>query len=235
MIIERRVYTLRPGRTADFWQAQQDWNLGETFAGVLTRNLAYFETVAGPAEQIVHLYRFDSMEEWDRAYAAVYAHHPHEYFQIARPLILSQDVAFYRVAPVSALAIGDAGAIRPPEINGDIADTVVTETTMQLLPGGLPTYWAAYEQYCKDDYELSRFNLIGTYVVFVGGPLHVVREYRWFEGVDAWQRFASQSAESAARHRFVDSYRDLVTAFRTVYMKPAPLPSYRSLFESVGD
>jgi hypothetical protein len=66
VIFERRQYTLRPGRVDDFWAAQRRWNVHEASAALMGANLSYFSTVAGTTDQIVHLYRFDSVGRQDR-------------------------------------------------------------------------------------------------------------------------------------------------------------------------
>ena len=158
MVIERRAYTFRPGEIPTFWRAQAEWNLGSTFAPVLSRNLTYLEAIAGPAEQIVHLYAFDSPDDWDRAYAAVYARHPAEYFVRARQWLLAQENALYRPAPVPQLELGDHGA-RVPQIGDAEAEQIlVSESTIQFLPGGLPAYWQAYARYCEEAPDLAQDN-----------------------------------------------------------------------------
>ena len=98
MIIERRRYTLRPGTLQRFWAAQATWNTEAVFGPILAKNIAYFSAVTGPADQIVHLYRFDSLEDWQQRYAGYYAAQNPDYFALVRPLMLRQDNGFL-VAP----------------------------------------------------------------------------------------------------------------------------------------
>jgi hypothetical protein len=58
MIIERRAYTLKPAAADTFWQLQRDYNQADTIRDLFGHNICFFETLAGPAEYIVHLYRF---------------------------------------------------------------------------------------------------------------------------------------------------------------------------------
>jgi NIPSNAP len=230
MIFERRAYTFQPGRIPEFWEAQQQWNLGETFAGVLSRNLSYFEVLAGAAEQIVHLYQFESPAEWERIYDEVYARHPSEYFAKARQLILEQDNIFLRAAPVAGLGLGDRGWLAPAIGDSNPNTILVTETTTSLLPGGLPSYWSGYSQFCEAEPALAVEKLIGTFFVLVG-PLHTVTEYRWFSDLAELQALSRTREQSAAHRVFVDGFRPQVRARRTLLMRPAPFATHRRLFE----
>ena len=53
MLFERRAYTLRPENAAMFWQLQEKWNTPAQIPGLLARNVGYFQTLAGPAEQSI--------------------------------------------------------------------------------------------------------------------------------------------------------------------------------------
>ena len=234
MIFERRAYTFRPGCVPAFWQAQLRWNTGETFAPLLAHNLSYFEVLAGAAEQVVHLYRFANLDEWDEVYADLYANHSPQYFVEARRLMLAQENAFYRPAPVPGLNLGDAGvrATRGDDLDPDAA--LVTEITMRVLPGGLPAVWSAYDQYCSSDPDAARRNLIGTYFVLVGG-FHTVKEYRWYSSHTDLDDVRREHRENAGYMRFIAACGEVAVATQTMLMRPAPLASHRSLFTRSGD
>jgi hypothetical protein len=90
MLFERRAYTLRPGTLEAFWGLQRNWNTPTSFRPLLERNIGYFSTTAGPAERIVHLYRWDSYDQAKRHLAAIVTPERMEYFLSARKLLLSQ-------------------------------------------------------------------------------------------------------------------------------------------------
>src|SRR6266550_1902051 len=103
MLFERRAYTLRPGTLETFWGLQRNWNTPTSFRPLLERNIGYFSTTAGPAERIVHLYRWDSYDQAKRHLAAIVTPERMEYFLSARKLLLSQETAFLDLTPLPAL------------------------------------------------------------------------------------------------------------------------------------
>src|SRR5262249_9885932 len=72
MLFERRVYPLKPGNADAFWQLQRQWNNPTSIPRYLAHNIGYFPTIAGPAEQVVHLYRHDSYDDWKSRLFGVY-------------------------------------------------------------------------------------------------------------------------------------------------------------------
>lgn len=227
-VFERRAYTFRPETRATFWELQVKWNLGLSFEELLAHNLSYFETVGGSEERVVHLYRFDSLQQWDEIYARIYANHPKEHFAAARALITHQENEFLRPAPVAGLGLGEEGLIRPDLTMADPEAAIVVETTTRCKPGGLATYWAAWDRYVGEAPEAARRGLIGVYFVLVG-RLHAVRDYRWFDSEAEARRFAEHDADAAAR-AYTDAYRDLVAEREIAYLRPAPTPNHRKLF-----
>jgi len=103
MLFERRAYTLRPGTLETFWGLQRKWNTPTSFRPLLERNIGYFSTIAGPAERIVHLYRWDSYDQAKRHLAAIVTPERMEYFVSGRKLLVRQETAFLDPAPLPAL------------------------------------------------------------------------------------------------------------------------------------
>jgi hypothetical protein len=64
MLFEYRAYTLRPGNEDAFWDAQLMRGLDPVKRPIMARVVGYFATRTGPVDQIVHLWRFDSYEDW---------------------------------------------------------------------------------------------------------------------------------------------------------------------------
>jgi hypothetical protein len=69
VIVEPRAYTLRPGAGPRFWELQREYSGTSAMRRLLSHTISYFETVAGAAEQAVHLHRFESLTDWEETYA----------------------------------------------------------------------------------------------------------------------------------------------------------------------
>ena len=239
MLFERRSYTLRPGNAKPFWALQEKWNTPAQIPGLLARNAGYFQTIAGPAEQVVHLYRFDSFDDWKTRLFGIYTADRAEYFTAGRALLAAQENIFLALAPI-------------PEINpiwcesrdwlpgrpffADVGDTdklVIVESTLDFVPGGLPIYWAAYQQHVLSAAPFVTSNLIGCFYTLVGLQ-HRVIHYRWFENHAKAQAHQEEQEESPAWRRFADAYRPYVAHSSVSYLKPSPVAWMHALFTPVG-
>ena len=103
MLIEKRVYTLRPGLTDAFMKAQVDrgW---EPVHPILDKLIGYFSSAGGPRDEITHLYRFDSYDDWVKRLHGLYTVPGlAPYFAAVRPLMLAQVNEFIAPAPFAAL------------------------------------------------------------------------------------------------------------------------------------
>ena len=104
MIFECRRYTLAPGRMGDFIALQHRRGFDGPNAGFISRAIGYFETVTGTPEQIVHLYRYDSYEDWIEKLHGLYAIPGLAfYFTEARALVERQETGFFQPAPLADL------------------------------------------------------------------------------------------------------------------------------------
>ena len=117
MIFECRRYTLAPGRMGDFIALQHRRGFDGPNAGFISRAIGYFETVTGTPEQIVHLYRYDSYEDWIEKLHGLYAIPGLAfYFTEARALVERQETGFFPARParrsVPAMARRDRLAAR---------------------------------------------------------------------------------------------------------------------------
>jgi hypothetical protein len=100
MLIERRCYTLKAGGLGAFWRAQDDRGY-ESVRPILDRLIGYFSAVSGPVDQVVHLYRYDSFEDWQTRLHGLYAVSSLEpYFKTVRALMSTQENAFLKPAPL---------------------------------------------------------------------------------------------------------------------------------------
>ena len=239
MIFERRAYTLKPGNVGRFWDLQRQWNRPDQIPDLLARNLGYFSTISGSSDQVVHLYRFDSFDDWKRRLFGVYTPERSEYFAAGRSLMLAQENAFLSLAPL-------------PEVNpiwsdtrdwlpgkpafqdvGDIDGIVVVEHSIDLLPGGLPVFWELLRSTGLQAGPAATSDLIGYFYTLVGVQ-HRVIAYRWYRSIDEVGAHRDELENNVDWSRFIDSYSSLVVQSRTVYMKPSPVSWMRSLFGGAG-
>jgi len=62
MIVDMRIYTTRPGKTAEFIALYKEhaWSLQQKYLG---RCLGWFVTAEGPLNQVVHLWGYESQAD----------------------------------------------------------------------------------------------------------------------------------------------------------------------------
>lgn len=103
MLFEQRCYTLKPGTTTAFWQAQVERGF-ELVEPIQQRLVGYFSNVSGPVDQVTHLYRYDSFDDWENRLHGLYAVSALQpYFRSVRALMTAQQNQFFAVAPVAQL------------------------------------------------------------------------------------------------------------------------------------
>jgi hypothetical protein len=238
MLFERRAYTTRPGQMPAFWQLQEQWCAPHQIPKFLARNVGYFETLAGPFEQVVHLYRYDSFDDWKTRLFSLYAAERADYFVAARKLLTAQDNMFLELAPVPEMnpLWGNRRDWRPGEPAFPHDDTnriVVVETTLDFLPGGLATYWAGLKDKELLADPLTTENLIACFHTLVG-PQHRVIEYRWF--ADEADAARHRAALHGAPHwrRFADAFGPAIARSHVAYLRPSPVSWMRALFTPVA-
>jgi len=240
MILERRAYDMKPGTLPAFWQAQRDYNASGVYADILAaHNLAYLATVAGPAEQLIELHRYESLDQWKACAERAYAHINPEYFTLARPLILRQESGFFLSPPIPELTPRWAGGrLAVPEglsaAGVDPASVYVVETVVDLRPDGPPVYWPALRELVSAAPELATHHLV-LMLNSIVGRLHRAVHYRWFVSVREVEEFRHRCAEAAAWQRFTRAYRDFVVSEHTSLQRVAPLKVLRALFERPGE
>lgn len=238
MIVERRAYTFRPGQVAAFWDAQPRWNTEAVFGPIRQRNISYFSTVAGDTDQVVHLYRFESPDQWRDIYDAFYRAQNPDYFALVRPMMVRQENALLTAPPVPGLAADwlEGAAPRLPVATNlptgvSAATLCVVETRVDFLPGGLPAYWEAWRRHPVASRPPARGARLAVLMTLVG-RLHGVYRYEAFASLDDAQAHAAGLAADAAWGAYVTEYSAWVAGGSTRYLRPAPLPSRRSLFET---
>jgi hypothetical protein len=235
MLIEHRAYTLRPGNSAAFWALQQERGF-ELVRPIMERLIAYFATQSGPLEQIVHLYRFDSYDDWTRRLHGLYGVAALEsYFKRVRPLMLAQENRFLVPAPIAELTPlwGNGNDWLPgatPLVDRAVQPAlVVEESTLIMLPGSLPTYWQAYREHGLAAGNVATANLVGCFYTLVGRQ-HQVTHYRHYPSYAAQQAHAAALAENARWKAFMQIVAALAVSAETKLLAPAPIPQMAPLF-----
>ncbi|MDR5653797.1 NIPSNAP family protein [Ruixingdingia sedimenti] len=233
MLIERRAYTLRRGCGAEFWALQHDWNRPDQIQGYLECNLGYFEVQAGPAEQVVHLQRYDDFADWRARVAANQAVPGRgEYYGKARALLRAQENAFFTPAPDAALSpLWHAGRDWRPGQPGlgpfDAQTAVLAEETVDLMPGTGPAWWAALRD-CAAAGGVEAEGLVGMFQSLTG-ELHRVLELRLFPDMAAFRAHQAARAGHPAWVAARAATAPLIRANRVTLMSPSPVPWMRAL------
>jgi hypothetical protein len=239
MLFEHRAYTLKPGSTQRFWQAQVERGF-ELVEPIQQRLLGYFSTCSGPVDQVVHLYRYDSYEDWMQRLHGLYAQPRLEpYFKTVRSLMLAQENKFLAPAPLAELtpAWGNGndwlpGQPRPAVATAALgADALVEETTSILLPGTQPAYWAAIRELGLAEPLLGRDNLLGVFVSVVG-RLHQVICYRRYPDFAARRDFIATRERDPGWLALQAAIGPLMASNESKLLQAAPLAELAPLFES---
>ncbi len=205
---------------------------------MLERNLGYFAMAAGPAERIIHLYRWDDYEDGKRRIAAIATPERAEYFAAARNLMLAQETILLDRAPIAELNplwSGDRDWLPGEPAFGGNADSsalAVSESVLDFLPGGLAGYWEGYRKLDVETMELVRRGLIGVFFVTTG-PLHRAIHYHWHRSWPDWEKYRRALAESPLWRAFADDYRPRIVGSHVSYLRPSSVPWMRSLFEAI--
>jgi hypothetical protein len=235
MIMEHRIYTMRPGNVAAFVQAQIDRGF-DIMHPLIGNCVGYFDTFAGPADQIVHLWAFDDLEDWRARYNAVYGiPELQPYFLTVRPLMLAQEVKMLVPAPLDALTplwggTRDWRAGGAPI--GDLEkapDTIVEERTQSLQPGSLPKYWDAYARHGVDAVANVHDHLIGVFFTLIG-PLHQVIHLWRYTDQGERERVQAMLHTNDRWRAFIDEIRPMATGGQTRLTHPIAVPQMSPLF-----
>ena len=234
MIFERRRYTARAGQHDEFIRLQRVRGFDGAMTAIMERLIGYFTTVSGATEQFVHLYRYDDFADWVRRLHGLYGVAELEpYFQAVRPILSCQETAFFMPAPIDELnPLWSGGRDWLPGTGGhqwdlrESPDLIVEETTVTLVPGGLPRYWAALEESAASP---PRPDILATWHALTG-RLHVVVSYAVFRSMadrDAGHAAARASDAVAAVD---DAVRDVVVARESALLRPVRLQEMSPLF-----
>lgn len=235
MILEHRAYTVLPGNTAAFWQTQIDRGF-EAIRPVMESALGYFVTVGGRSEQIVHIYRFDDLPDWQRRLRGLYnVPELQPYFKIVRPLMAEQENSFWLPAPIDAFTPmwNDKRDWKPGDKPvADLAkypNLVLEEEVLTMKPGKLLVFWPLLEKEGPAALAPLDETLVGCFFAMTGIQ-HRVIWYRWYPDVEALRARREKAAKSKAWGRYHKVLREIVASHETKILAPAPVPEMIPLF-----
>lgn len=234
MLFEQRCYTLKPGATAAFWQAQVDRGFA-LVTPIQQRLVGYFSNLSGPVDQVTHLYRYDSYDDWKRRLHGLYEVPALEpYFRTVRALMTAQHNQFLVPTPVPEVnglwgGGSDWAPDKPaPRLPGATPRSVVEEQCTVLLPGSLPRYWQAWRA-VTDDAVVDRRSQIVCLVTLVGQQ-HQIVSYRHFSNIAAREALDERRQDNAEWARLQASIAPLVVSQETKLLRPAPISPLSPLF-----
>lgn len=237
MILEHRAYTMQLGLLERFYELQVERGF-DILSPVLDRLIGYFSTVDGPLEQVVHLYAFDSLEDWrERLHGLYDVPELLPYFQKVRPIMLAQENHILLPAPVEALAphfrlerYWQRGDGPLPGSEG-MRDLLVEEQIISLTPGALPKYWKAIEKSGLQALTPLQTNRMGSFFMMIG-PLHQVYHYWFFDGFDDRTRRHNAVRMNPDWIAFQNEIRPLVAKQESKLMRPAPVTEMVPIFRA---
>ena len=236
MLIERRCYTLKPGGLTAFWQVQEERGY-ETVRPILERLIGYFQVLDGPAEQVVHLYRYDDFEDWQRRLHGLYKVPALEpYFKTVRALMSAQENCFLVPAALDPLnqhwsSDHDWLPAHGPlfQASTDSASTLVEEATHVLKPGTSPAYWAAWRAHALAAVEPHASSRLGSFVSLVGRQ-HQVVHYHVHAGLEARREHHIAMAGDPRWQAFLQAVAPLCASSGQQLLCPAAIAPLSPLF-----
>lgn len=235
MLFEQRCYSFKPGAVPAFWQAQIDrgFNLVQP---IQQRLVGYFQGVTGPLDQVTHLYRYDSFDDWKQRLHGLYGVPALEpYFRTVRALMSAQQNQFFTLAPVTELnpIWGEGRDWTPdqpsPTLPRAAPDSLVEETTTVLLPGAMPAYWQAWRSFVRDAELLDAESLMVSLVSMVGRQ-HQVVVYRQFPDMKTRDERLAVRQDIEGWRALQKILAPMVVSQQTRLMRPAPLAELAPLF-----
>ena len=144
MFIEMRTYTLLPGRLARFWEIQTERGF-DVVQPIMERLVCYFGIAGQQSDRVVHLWRYDSYEDWKARLHGLYGKPELDaYFPKVRELMTQQDNTVLGPAPIAALTpvLGNGNDWLPTSGPRFSRNSAFEMEVVDFLPGTLPAFWA---------------------------------------------------------------------------------------------
>lgn len=229
MFIEQRTYTLRPGTLERFWQLQQERGF-EVVRPIMERLVGYFGKAEEDYDQVVHLYRYDSHDDWIARLHGLYGKPQLDaYFKDVRALMLAQENTVLAPAPSRWLTpilgngkdwLPEFGPLMPSSESKPLSLTI---QTVDFLPGTLPSAWQTLEAETVDKQFDS--DLLGAFVTVIG------RQHRMI----IYRMTSVGRADEYPPNTWLDAHGDVIVASVCKEFQIAPFPVLSPLFASAGD
>jgi hypothetical protein len=235
MLFEQRKYTLTSESADRFWALQHERGF-ELVRPIMERLVGYFSTRIDSQDVIVHLWRFDSFEDWRQRLHGLYdvdALLP--YFKKVRAILSAQENKFLTFAPLQALNpvwspssdwLPGQAPFKLGPLNSDVC---VDMEVLQLHPGSLPRYWEAWRAINSDVLQIVQQRLIGCFHTLVGS-LHEVTVLRWHPDQQAMENWQSRLDCSPDWAFFQGEIAPLVSHACHHLLRPGPHPQLSPLF-----
>jgi hypothetical protein len=234
MIFERRAYTLDPGHVPAFDKAQVDRGF-EIAKPYMDRLVGYFSTATGPVDQVVHVYRYDTLEDWNQRLRGMYkVPEMLPYFTSVRKFVRHQVNAFYDLLPVPELNplwgegrdwLPGGGATLARRTDG----TLIEERAFQMRPGGVPAFVEACKAHGIKALRAMDGRTVGAFVTAIGVQHHVLLWW-WFENAAEREARTAELAASPDWQAFVAATAPVVVGQDTLLLRPRPVPEMSPLF-----
>ena len=234
MIFERRAYTMEPGQVPAFDKAQTDRGF-ELVKSYMDRLVGYFSMRSGVTDQVVHFYRYDSFEDWNKRLRGLYAvPELTPYFVNTRKLIRRQVNGFYELLPVEALnPMWGGGNDWLPETGAKLGslngEKIVEERAFQLRPGGIPAFVEACNTHGIKALATMDGRRIGAFMSMTG-PLHNIMLWWWFENAAEREARVAMLEANTDWQVFISTIKTLLVDQSTLLMTPRPIPEMSPLF-----
>ena len=231
MIFERRAYTMEPGHIGAFDKAQVDRGF-ELVSPYMDRLVGYFSSRTGTSDQIVHLYRYDDLDDWNKRLRGLY-HVPEltPYFVNTRKIVRRQQNSFYEPLPINIInplwgGENDWLPGRGKTLAPLSEKLVVEEKIFQLKPGGIP----AFVEACNHSgIGIIKTQSIATLMSMIGN-LHTVAFWWWFKNSEEREAHTKSLSATAEWNKFITEVAGVTVEQSSLLLQPRPIPQMSPLF-----
>lgn len=234
MIFERRAYTMKPGHVQAFDQAQIQRGFGPV-KSYMDRLVGYFSSRTGTVDQVIHLYRYDDLNDWNTRLRGLYAiPEMTSYFVNTRKIIGHQANDFFELLPVSSLnpMWGEGKDWLPekgPKLASLSASIVIEERSFQLRPGGIPAFIEAFNSCGSEAVLIMDGRTIGAFMSMIGA-LHNIRLWWWFEDPSEREARVDTLNNDLNWRAFLEKIKPLLVDQSSLLMMPRPISEMSPLF-----